>query len=66
MVLTKKDFQELSANEMQTVNGGAGPVVWLVAGMIVGYIVDGLVINTTGKSVGEWVSTGINWTKSWF
>ena len=38
------------------VDGGGGG---LVAGMLLGFAVDGAVMATTGKSAGEWVGCGL-------
>jgi len=45
-----------------TVSGG----VIFVAGVAVGYLVDGVVINMSGQSVGQWVSDGIDGIINWF
>lgn len=43
----------------------SGSVVF-VGGVAVGYVVDGVVINMSGQSVGEWVSDGIDGVINWF
>ncbi|MDR6726157.1 hypothetical protein J2W91_004663 [Paenibacillus amylolyticus] len=45
----------------------AGPLVGVAvffAGVLVGYVVDGVVIYATGKSGGEWVATALNHVRS--
>lgn len=45
----------------------AGPIVGIavfLAGVLVGYVVDGVVIYATGQSGGEWVATALNYFKS--
>ncbi len=37
----------------------AGGTALFVGGVVVGYVVDGVVINLSGQSVGDWVSDGI-------
>ena len=53
-------FAELSADEMNEVDGGVGFIAGIVIGCAVGYIVDGGVEYFTGKSVGSWISTGLH------
>lgn len=43
----------------------SGGVVF-VAGVAVGYLIDGVVINFSGQSIGQWVSDGINGIIGWF
>ncbi|MDN6836009.1 MAG: hypothetical protein L0L86_07710 [Lactococcus lactis] len=59
-----ENFKEadVAASPYVAVSGG----VVFVAGVVVGYVVDGVVINTSGQSVGEWVSDGINGVINWF
>lgn len=50
-------YVELDKEEMSYVNGGLGPVTWfflgIVAGCATGWIADGAVTATTGKSIAE-------------
>lgn len=56
MELTKTNgFCEMNEMEMQEVDGGVG----FVEGMLIGFVVDGIIIVTTGKSAGEWCAEGI-------
>ncbi|AYW51013.1 hypothetical protein C7H83_11290 [Tetragenococcus halophilus] len=59
-----ENFEETdrTASPYVTVSGG----VVFVEGVIVGYVVDGVVINTSGQSVGEWGSDGIDGVINWF
>lgn len=52
-----KNFEALNAEEMEQIDGGEG----LLIGIAVGFLVDGVIIATTGKSAGEWVATGIDY-----
>jgi len=54
------NFRELSHDELYEVNGGIGFIGGLVIGVAVSWVADGILLSTTGKSGGEWVSTGIN------
>lgn len=55
----KNGFAELSADEMNEVDGG----FWggVIVGCVVAWAVDGVVEYATGKSVGSWVSTGLHY-----
>ena len=52
-----KTFEELNAVEMEQIDGGIG---WL-GGMVIGFLVDGLITATTGQSAGEWVADGLDY-----
>ncbi|WP_099950514.1 hypothetical protein [Ezakiella peruensis] len=43
---------------------GATAVLIFVAGILVGYLVDGVIIYETGQSAGYWVSEVIRWVSS--
>ena len=62
-------FEALDNREMMEVDGGIGFIAGLAIGVVVGAVCDGICISATGKSMGEWASTGINaavnWVKSW-
>ena len=50
-------FEVLNSNEMEQVDGGIG----LVGGILIGFVAEGVIIATTGKSAGEWVATGLDY-----
>lgn len=62
----KNGFNEMSQDDMEVVDGGLGVVAGIAIGCAVGWVVDGTVEAFTGKSVGGWVSTGINWVRNQF
>jgi len=49
-----------------TLDGFVSGGILFVGGVAVGYVVDGVVINMSGQSVGEWVSDGIDGVVNWF
>lgn len=64
MELTKTNgFCEMNEMEMQEVDGGAiGPLGW----MFLGFVVDGVLIASTGKSAGQWCADAIKETANLF
>ncbi len=52
-----KTFEELNSVEMEQIDGGIG----FFAGMVIGFLVDGLITATTGQSAGEWVADGLDY-----
>ena len=59
-----KMFTELKREEIVDINGGVGFVAGLAIGVAVGWVADGILTASTGKSGGEWVATGINSMKN--
>lgn len=57
-MLTPINATVLTENEMISVEGGH-PCIVFVAGVAVGYIVDGVVKYKTGKSCGDWVAVAL-------
>lgn len=54
-------LNEISEKDMRAIDGGIG----LIGGMVIAWVVDGVVEATTGKSVGGWVATGITGAIDW-
>ena len=52
-------FEELAMDEMMAVDGGVAPVVVFFAGIGAGYVIDGGVKATTGRSCTDWVERGL-------
>lgn len=52
-----KTFEELNSVEMEQIDGGIG----FFTGMVIGFLVDGLITATTGQSAGEWVADGLDY-----
>lgn len=56
MELTKTNgFCEMNEMEMREFEGGVG----VIEGLLLGFVVDGVIIAATGKSAGEWCAEGI-------
>ena len=53
-----KGFEVLDPQEMMEVDGGSF-VAGLAIGIVVGWVVDGALKATTGKSGSDWVASGI-------
>lgn len=64
-MVARSSFKDLTNDEMNQIQGGLGPIFWTCVGIVAGMVVDGVIISTTGKSGGEWVSTGINAGVKW-
>ena len=45
--------------------GIIGSILIFVAGVLVGYIIDGVVVNLTGASSAEWVNRAINYFRNY-
>ncbi|MBZ4647223.1 MAG: hypothetical protein PWR27_1945 [Petroclostridium sp.] len=65
-LVLNNNFVELNHDEMDSVNGGVGFVAGLAIGVAVGWVADGILKSTTGKSGGDWVATGIDAVKEAF
>jgi lactobin A/cerein 7B family class IIb bacteriocin len=54
-------FDDLTQDQIMSVNGGAIPfVVGIGIGVVVSWVADGVLIATTGKSGGEWIGLALN------
>ena len=53
--MTKEDYKTLST---------IGAIAIFVLGVLVGYLVDGVIIYLTGKSAGEWTADALRWATS--
>ncbi|WOV87210.1 hypothetical protein QWT69_15335 [Sporosarcina oncorhynchi] len=62
--LTSPSDELISANgEVQELGGGVGV---FLAGILIGYLVDGAIQYTTGHSAADWVAYGLEHLEGWF